>query len=243
MKCAPTVTWCDLLAGLSPDAGRRVPPVGLRNGRPVSWQMVFVSDTGSQQKQAQGKRSQWSLCRANQPGYLTAYALLWPTPAEGWRLHHGPWTPPPRTLLTTAHHSFRHFESQIINEGQGGIRSASSGPRWFVTVAHSSPTSRQRRTTVSTATGISNRCLGNPGRGGLIGLAVIDSQGFQLEQRSPLKPAPVNTFLQRAIHCNILAAETPVMNFNLPFAEGASPGVGLIKGNTPFQEGGRPRTD
>lgn len=55
--------------------------------------------------------------------------------------------------------------------------------------------------------------------------------------------APVNTFLQLAIHCNILAAETPVMNFNLPFAEGASPWVGLIKGNTPFQEGGRLQTD
>lgn len=55
--------------------------------------------------------------------------------------------------------------------------------------------------------------------------------------------APVNTFLQQAIHCNILAAETPVMNFNLPFAEGASPWVGLIKGNTPFQEGGRLQTD
>lgn len=41
-----------------------------------------------------GKRSQLSLCRANQTGYLTAYALLWPTPAEGWRLHHSPWTPP-----------------------------------------------------------------------------------------------------------------------------------------------------
>lgn len=56
-----------------------------------------------------GKRSQWSLYRANQPGYLTAYALLWPTPAEGWRLHHSPWTPPQRRLLITAHHSFRHF--------------------------------------------------------------------------------------------------------------------------------------
>lgn len=60
------------------------------------WQMVFVSDTGSQQKQGPGKRSQLSLCRANQLGYLTAYALLWPTPAEGWRSHHGPWTPPLR---------------------------------------------------------------------------------------------------------------------------------------------------
>lgn len=55
--------------------------------------------------------------------------------------------------------------------------------------------------------------------------------------------APVNTFLQPAIHCNILAAETPVMNFNLPFAEGASPWVRLIKGNTPFQEGGCLQTD
>lgn len=55
--------------------------------------------------------------------------------------------------------------------------------------------------------------------------------------------APVNTFLQQAIHCNILAAETPVMNFNLPFAMGASPWVRLIKGNTPFQEGGRRQTD
>lgn len=53
--------------------------------------------------------SQWSLCRANQPGYLTAYALLWPTPAGGWGLHHSPWTPPPWKLLITAPHSFRHF--------------------------------------------------------------------------------------------------------------------------------------
>lgn len=55
--------------------------------------------------------------------------------------------------------------------------------------------------------------------------------------------APVNTFLQPAIHGNIMAAETPVMNFNLPFAEGASPRLRLIKGNTPFQEGGRLQTD
>lgn len=54
--------------------------------------------------------------------------------------------------------------------------------------------------------------------------------------------APVNTFLQPAIHRNILAAETPVMNFNLPFAEGASPWVRLIKGNTPLPRG-RASTD
>ncbi len=45
--------------------------------------------------------------------------------------------------------------------------------------------------------------------------------------------APVNTFLQQAIHRYTLAAETPVMNFNLLSAEGAAPRVGLIKGNTP----------
>ncbi len=53
--------------------------------------------------------------------------------------------------------------------------------------------------------------------------------------------APVNTFLQQAIHRYTLAAETPVMNFNLLSAEGAAPRVGLIKGNTPSR--GRGHTD
>lgn len=53
--------------------------------------------------------------------------------------------------------------------------------------------------------------------------------------------APVNTFLQQAIHRYTLAAETPVMNFNLLSAEGAAPRVGLIKGNTPWR--GRGHTD
>lgn len=56
-----------------------------------------------------GKWSQLSLCRAYRSGYLTAYGLLWPTPAERWRLHHSPRTPPLRRLLITAHHSFRQF--------------------------------------------------------------------------------------------------------------------------------------
>ncbi len=55
--------------------------------------------------------------------------------------------------------------------------------------------------------------------------------------------APVNTFLQQAIHRYTLAAETPVMNFNLLSAEGAAPRVGLIKGNTPSRGRGRGHTD
>ncbi|TNN68058.1 hypothetical protein EYF80_021703 [Liparis tanakae] len=50
--------------------------------------MVFVSDTGSQQKRAQGNDGSGVSVEQKQPGYLAAYAQLWPTPAEGWRLHH-----------------------------------------------------------------------------------------------------------------------------------------------------------
>lgn len=55
--------------------------------------------------------------------------------------------------------------------------------------------------------------------------------------------APVNTFLQQAIHRYTLAAETPVMNFNLLSAKGAAPWVRLIKGNSPSNRGGGVQTD
>ncbi|KAL7830632.1 hypothetical protein SRHO_G00317590 [Serrasalmus rhombeus] len=50
--------------------------------------------------------------------------------------------------------------------------------------------------------------------------------------------APVNTFLQQAIHRYTRAAETPVMNFNLLSAEGAAARGRLIKGKHPLQEEG-----
>lgn len=123
----------------------------------------------------------------------------------------------------------------------------------------SSHTSRVRRTTVSTATGISDRsaaenmcrvsivcsscvqleaaellkqsrwlghsqpsrcqfrCLSHPGHGSLICLAVIDSQGFQLEQRSPLKreieTSPSWHILAGSIPCRPLGIEYVVFYF------------------------------
>lgn len=78
--------------------------------------MVFVSDTGSQQKRAQGNDHSGVSVEQKQPGYLAAYAQLWPTPAEGWRLHHGPWTPPLGRLLITDHHSFSDYTKNRISE-------------------------------------------------------------------------------------------------------------------------------
>lgn len=129
-------------------------------------------------------------------------------------------------------------------------------PSALVTSSH---TSRVRRTTVSTATGISDRsaaenmcrvsivcsscvqleaaellkqsrwlghsqpsrcqfrCLSHPGHGSLICLAVIDSQGFQLEQRSPLKreieTSPSWHILAGSIPCRPLGIEYVVFYF------------------------------
>ncbi|KAL7829772.1 hypothetical protein AOLI_G00306570 [Acnodon oligacanthus] len=62
--------------------------------------------------------------------------------------------------------------------------------------------------------------------------------GVNQGQTSGPEAAPVNTFLQQAIHRYTRAAETPVMNFNLLSAEGAAARGRLIKGKHPLQEEG-----